>query len=176
MTPKTWAFKPSNNWKLFPWIRKKNKVKKEEEEEKEKQRNRTFIIPLTTRTFSEPRIDVLEWQKSVSDTRTFFALLSVNFSAGMSTVCWSISAKSKWSKISLRKTCFMLLTSKPLNQSLVLAQKKHCLDMTNLLMIRIPLKPWFFFQASSFQLLKLKIYCDDHSSLSNLLMVARLKS
>ena len=27
----------------------------------------------------------------------------------------------------------------------------------------IPLKPWFF-QTSSFQLLKLEIYCDDHSS------------
>ena len=26
---------------------------------------------------------------------------------------------------------------------------------------------FFFFQASSFQLLKLEIYCDDHSSLSS---------
>ena len=32
--------------------------------------------------------------------------------------------------------------------------------------VRIPLKPSFF-QASSFQLLKLEIYCDDHSSLSS---------
>ena len=32
--------------------------------------------------------------------------------------------------------------------------------------VRIPLKSWFF-QASSFQLLKLEIFCDDHSSLSS---------
>ena len=31
----------------------------------------------------------------------------------------------------------------------------------------IPLKPWFFFRASSFQLLKMENYCDDHSSLSS---------
>ena len=30
----------------------------------------------------------------------------------------------------------------------------------------------FFFQASSFQLLKLKIYCDDHPSLSMQLIVS----
>ena len=65
--------------------------------------------------------------------------------------------------------------------------------------VRIPLKPWFFFQASSFQLLKLeqprpqgfslrkrvggkpwgrgwnwKIYCDDHSSLSKAVFVTPL--
>ena len=28
----------------------------------------------------------------------------------------------------------------------------------------IPLKPGFFFQASSFQLLKLEIHCEDHTS------------
>ena len=56
MTQKTWAFKPSNNLKLFP-LNKRKKVKKEEEE---KQRNRTFIIQLTTCKFSEPRVDVLE--------------------------------------------------------------------------------------------------------------------
>ena len=30
----------------------------------------------------------------------------------------------------------------------------------------IPVEALIFFQASSFQLLKLKIHCDDHSSLS----------
>ena len=34
-----------------------------------------------------------------------------------------------------------------------------------------PVEALIFFQASSFQLLKLEIYCDDHSSLSFLLKV-----
>ena len=34
----------------------------------------------------------------------------------------------------------------------------------------------FFFQASSFQLLKLEIYCDDHSSLSDLRIFTSLSA
>ena len=36
---------------------------------------------------------------------------------------------------------------------------------------RDPVEALIFFQASSFQLLKLKIHCDDHSSLSSIIAV-----
>ena len=38
-----------------------------------------------------------------------------------------------------------------------------------------PVEALIFFQASSFQLLKLEIYCDDHSSLSQSLVLLRLQ-